>query len=134
MAEASRTTKLKHGALTGLAVLLLAAGPAVGATVKAAIALRGPEPATAPAAPSPAAAQAAPDAGLKPPFDAPAPRFSRDAAPRIDGLAPPAGGAQCRQSCAADRYICRSDHEPDDCDPVWSQCVAGCPESSASAL
>jgi hypothetical protein len=66
--------------------------------------------------------------------DDPAPRFNLDPAPRVQGLGQPGSGAACRTACAESRYQCRA-NEPDDvCDGVWSQCVAGCAESSSSPL
>ena len=64
-----------------------------------------------------------------------APRYTQDPAPRILGPQPAlGGGAQCRQSCAADRYLCRSTEEVEHCDQTWSQCVVACPEISRSDL
>jgi len=41
------------------------------------------------------------------------------------------GGAQCRQGCASELYICRVDSDDTDCNRIWSQCVAACPERSS---
>lgn len=44
-----------------------------------------------------------------------------------------AGGAQCRTSCANALYMCRVDQDESDCNRVWSQCVAACPETSSGS-
>jgi hypothetical protein len=66
--------------------------------------------------------------------DDPAPRFNLDPAPRVAGLSPPGSGAECRTACAISRYQCSANEPVDVCDGVWSQCVAGCAESSSSPL
>ena len=136
-----------------LAAAIVIAAAAAATAQTAPTGLRGPELAAPPPPASPARAQKPPAAaapgpapsspatlaaiGDSPPVDLdqdPAPRFTLDPAPRISGLSPAPGGAQCRTSCAADRYLCRSQEQPERCDSVWSQCVAACPDASPDAL
>lgn len=129
--------------LTALAAAIALLGPTrseAAVNPAAPSGLRGSEAAApAPAAASPPAPDSQPaamDSSGPPPALAadPAPRFSLDPAPRAHGLSPAPGGAKCRQACAEDRYVCRAAQEPDICDPVWSRCVAGCPDSSPDEL
>lgn len=136
---------------TALAVALaLAAAAGARAQSSPAPGLRGPEqaPSVAPAprdqarASASAAPRQAPPQTLAAIGDAPAtdldqdvaPRFTLDPAPRTSGLSVAPGGAQCRRSCADDRYLCRSTGDAQRCDTTWSQCVAACPEGSPDPL
>ncbi|MEI9965001.1 MAG: hypothetical protein WDM92_10100 [Caulobacteraceae bacterium] len=96
--------------------------------------LRGPQGADASAA---NAAVPPPDVAAADPSRLP-PNLSPMLTPDLSGpariggwSAPGGGGAQCREGCAEDLYLCRSGHDPEDCDPAWSQCVAACPENSS---
>ncbi len=121
-----------------IAILALAGSSQAVAQSKPYPVLRGSQAAgKAPAAPPALGAGAPAGADLSPIprfQDAPAPRFSLDPAPRLGGLARSGGAAQCRQSCAQDRYLCLATDEADVCGRTWSQCVVGCPESSQDPL
>jgi hypothetical protein len=116
--------------LIALASMLLA-GPAPAASA-AAVSLRGPEPAEPTRQDKTAAAPLRPVTA--------APRLAdtlepdQPSSPRIGGIEAGPGGAQCRLACAKDLYICRSDRDEDECSPIWSRCVAACPEGSSSPL
>ena len=141
---------LRHPWLRAIAAALAMAAISAAAEAQTAGPLRGYQVPEKPAPKPPATAPQAPpttpsfDPGIGPPpladlspvprfQDDPAPRFSLDPAPRVLGLGLRGGGAACRTSCAETRYICRATDEAEVCDTAWSQCVAGCGESSSSA-
>jgi hypothetical protein len=108
-------------ALPGLVILLATTAGAAASGKPAPPLLRGPAKASAPAPAKPLTVQA--------------PAFGLAATPAGSVAGPDAaaaaGGAQCRLSCAHDLYMCRVDRDEVDCNPVWSRCVAACPEHSS---
>ena len=107
-------------------VLTLAASTAAGATKAAPpLALRGSV--KPPRAPAVSLATPAPNI-RRPPLEA----LLLTPTPSLAQRTASSGGARCRQLCANDLYLCRSVHEDIDCNPNWSRCVTGCPQSSSN--
>ena len=102
--------------------LLLALAPA--------LALAASAPAKAPVLRGPAKSQA-PASAISP--ITPLPRSPLESLQARQGAGVRGGGAQCRTGCANDLYICRVDQDEGDCNRVWSQCVAACPQSSSGS-
>ena len=117
----------------GLIVLALALGPlaargegsgqAAGRPV-----LRGPE--RPPRASSVHAISPLPRASLPP--DMASELLASPAQPLAASTPASFGGAECRNTCALDLYLCRADRDEVDCNPVWTRCVVACPEGSSS--
>ena len=105
----------KSGRMRWLLILLAAIAPIAAATIALAAdaivqggRLTVPAPASRPAASSRNSVPAASYVTVAPP------------------AAPVADPSDCRMSCAQSNYQCRVQNDPEDCSPIWSQCVAAC--------
>ena len=99
--------------------------------------LRGPQAPTPPRTPAPAAAAAAAPASrsdfLMSPRPDIAPRFTWNAAPRLQGSCSAPDAGQCRQGCSRTYYFCLSSDDAQECSRAWTQCLASCASGSGGS-